>query len=359
MSGVPSPGRVRWPAEWEPQEAVWISWPLSPEIWPGNLPRLQERFGELAALLSRHVTVRINAAGASHGLVRLAIERNRAERERVELFDHPTNDVWCRDHGAMFVTREDGGLAVTDWKYNAWGGKFPPWDLDDAVPAAMARSLNLPVYSSRLVLEGGAVEGNGRGLILTTESVLLNENRNPNWSRQEVEAELRRLLGAERVFWLARGIEGDDTDGHVDDFCRFYAPDRLLLAVEPRREDPNHAILEENRERLGDLRTAEGGRVDVRELPMPERLTATDWRLDRLPASYANFLISNGSVIVPVFGQPANDDRALGIIRECFPGREVVGIDARDFVYEGGAIHCLTQQQPAGVRELSSVIPRA
>jgi agmatine deiminase len=193
------------------------------------------------------------------------------------------------------------------------------------------------------VLEGGGIEGNGAGLLLTTEAVLLNPNRNPDWTREEIEAELRRLLGVSRIFWLARGIEGDDTDGHVDDFCRFYAPDQVLLAVESHRDDPNHGILEENRERLRDLR------VEVRDLPMPDRLEVAggDWRLERLPASYANFLITNGAVIVPVFGQPRNDDRALGILRECFPGRAVEGIDARDFVYEGGAVHCLTQQQPA------------
>ena len=344
-----TPGGVRWPAEWEPQEAVWLSWPLSEALWPGRLSHLQDRFAELAGVLSSYVTVRINAAGEHHGEVRSLVERHRAEMERVEIFDHPTNDVWCRDHGGIFVTVGDGRLAVTDWKYNAWGGKFPPWDLDDAVPAAMARSLALPRNTSELVLEGGAIEGNGDGVLLTTEAVLLNGNRNPEWTRNQVEEELRKMLGVSEIFWLARGIEGDDTDGHVDDFCRFYARDRVLLAVDPRRDDPNHAILEENRERLQDLRTKEGARCEVRELPMPERLTISDWRLDRLPASYANFLITNGAVIVPIFGQPANDDRALGILRECFPGRAVVGVDACDFVYEGGAIHCLTQQQPIGV----------
>lgn len=347
MTSESKASEVRWPAEWEPQEAVWLSWPLSPESWPGRLAELQERFGELAAVISRYVRLRINAARESHAAVYKTIQRRGGEMAGVELFDHPTNDVWCRDHGGIFVTHRDGGLAITDWKYNAWGGKFPPWDLDDAVPSAMARSLGLPSRSSPLVLEGGAIEGNGQGLLLTTEAVLLNPNRNPGWSRESVEAELYRLLGAERVFWLAQGIEGDDTDGHVDDFCRFFAPNRLLLAVEPRREDPNQAILAENRERLQDLRTVDGACCEIVELPMPERLTASDWRLERLPASYANFLITNGAVIVPVFGQAANDDRALGILRDCFPGREIVGVNACDFVYEGGAIHCLTQQQPA------------
>lgn len=350
MSQGAGSGRMRWPAEWEPQEAVWLSWPLNPGIWPGRLAELQERFAELAAVISRYVRVRINAAWESHAAVCKTVQRRGAEMDRVELFDHPTNDVWCRDHGGIFVTDQGGGLVVTDWKYNAWGGKFPPWDLDNAVPAAMAHSLGLPSRTSELVLEGGGIEGNGQGLLLTTEAVLLNPNRNPGWMREDVEAELKRLLGVDRVFWLARGIEGDDTDGHVDDFCRFFAPNRVLLAVEPRQSDRNHLILEENRERLQDLRTVDGERCEVVELPMPERLSAADWRLERLPASYANFLITNGSVIVPVFGQPENDDRALGILRACFSGREVIGLNACDFVYEGGAIHCLTQQQPAVVR---------
>jgi len=334
----------RLPAEWEPQEAVWLSWPLNPETWPGRLGHLQERFGELAALISRYVTVRINAEGGSHPQIQDSLRRAGADPTNVELFAHPTNDVWCRDHGPIFIKATDGsGVAIADWTYNAWGGKFPPWDLDDAVPAEVAESLSLRRFSSSLILEGGAIEANGVGLLLTTEAVLLNPNRNLDWSREQIDAEIGRMLGIERVFWLARGIEGDDTDGHVDDFCRFYAPDKLLLAVESHLDDPNHAILEENRERLQELR------FEIRELPMPDRLAVTtgDWRLDRLPASYANFLITNGAVIVPIFGQPANDDRALGIIAECFPGRKVEGIDARDFVYEGGAVHCLTQQQPS------------
>jgi agmatine deiminase len=296
----------------------------------------------LAALLARFVPVRINAAAEAHGGIFRHLRDAGADLGRIDLFAHPTNDVWCRDHGPIFVTAPTGGeLMVTDWAYNAWGGKFPPWDLDDAVPAAVAESLRLRRSASPLVLEGGAIEGNGAGLLLTTEAVLLNPNRNPDWTREGIEAELRRRLGIREVFWLGRGIEGDDTDGHVDDFCRFCAPDHLLLAMETHPEDPNHAILRENRERLDALG------LTVTELPMPDRLTVGVWRLERLPASYANFLVTNGAVIVPVFGQPKNDDRALGILRECFPGREVAGIDARDFVYEGGAIHCLTQQQPS------------
>ncbi|MCA9247213.1 MAG: agmatine deiminase family protein [Planctomycetales bacterium] len=345
-----SPAAPRMPAEWEPHERVWISWPLNPETWPGRLPRLQQRFAELTALLSRYVPVAINAAKGAHDAVRAALAAAAVDRQQVALFDHPTNDVWCRDHGPIFVQTANGQPAVTDWRFNAWGGKFPPWNLDDAVPQRVAESLALPRFASSLVLEGGAIETDGAGLFLSTEAVLLNANRNPEWTRAQIEAELARLLGARQVCWFPHGIEGDDTDGHVDDFCRFIGPQRLVAAVESNPADPNYRVLCENRERLDDLRTEDGGRFEMIELPMPAPLAATDWRLERLPASYANFLITNHAVIAPVFNQPQLDRQALGILGEVFPERDVIGFDARDFVYEGGAIHCLTQQQPAVIR---------
>ena len=198
-----------------------------------------------------------------------------------------------------------------------------------------------------MILEGGAIEGNGEGLVLTTEAVLLNPNRNPGCTKAGVEAEMHRLLGTTHVFWLGCGIEGDDTDGHIDDMVRFVNPEAVVSIVEPDARSPHYRALAENNERLQDLRTPSGHQVEVIPLPMPQPLVAQDWRLEQLPASYANFLICNGSVIVPIFMQPREDDRALGILREAFPGRRVVGIDARRLVIEGGAIHCITQQQPA------------
>ena len=336
---------LRWPAEWEPQEAVWISWPHRDDLWQGGLAELQERYVQLAAAISAHAQVRINAAESLHAGIRMQLQRGGVQNFR--LYNHPTNDVWCRDHGPVFTRRQDGTLQVADWQFNAWGGKFAPWDLDNGIPALIAQSLSLPRLESGMVLEGGAIEGNGGGLLLTTEAVLLNPNRNPHLDKAAVEAELRRMLGVEQVFWLGKGIEGDDTDGHIDDMVRFVNAEAAVSIVEPDPHSPHYRNLAENNERLQDLRTPAGHRVEIVPLPMPEPLVAHDWRLEQLPASYANFLICNNAVIVPVFMQEKNDDRALGILRECFPGKQVIGIDARRLVIEGGAIHCITQQQPA------------
>lgn len=345
MTPTPLSGNdLRWPAEWEPQEAVWISWPHREDLWQGGLSELTERYAALCAAIAEQAEVRINAASALHPGIEALLRRSGVRRFR--LFDHPTDDVWCRDHGPIFVQRRKGGMQVADWEFNAWGGKFEPWDKDNAVPEHIAASLELPLLSSSYFLEGGAIEGNGAGLLLTTEAVLLNPNRNPGVTKQELEAELHRMLGTSSVFWLGKGIEGDDTDGHIDDMVRFVAEDAVLSITEPDPHSPHYRNLAENNERLQDLRTADGHRVEVIPLPMPQPLVAKDWRLEQLPASYANFLICNGAVIVPVFMQPREDDRALGIIRECFPGKKVIGLDARRLVLEGGAIHCITQQQP-------------
>ena len=338
--------RLRWPAEWERQEAVWISWPHREDLWQGGLHELLDRYAELAAAIAPHAQVRINAAAKLHRLIGTRLEKAGVQNYR--LYNHPTNDVWCRDHGPVFVRRQDGSLQVADWQFNAWGGKFAPWDLDNAIPARIAESLRLPRLESSMVLEGGAIEGNGEGLLLTTEAVLLNPNRNPGAGKAAVEAELRRMLGVKEVFWLGKGIEGDDTDGHIDDMVRFVNAEAAVSITEADPHSPHYRNLAENNERLQDLRTPAGHRVEIIPLPMPEPLVAREWRLEQLPASYANFLICNEAVIVPVFMQERNDDRALGILRECFPGKQVVGIDARRLVIEGGAIHCITQQQPGG-----------
>lgn len=342
MSGA----QLRWPAEWEEQEAVWLSWPHRADLWQGGLEELTERYAELAAAIAAEAEVRINAAAPLHAGIAELLHRRGVERFR--LFDHPTNDVWCRDHGPIFTRRADGGMQMADWQFNAWGGKFAPWDLDNAIPECIARSLSLPRLCSPLFLEGGAIEGNGEGLLLTTEAVLLNPNRNPGKSKAEVEAELHRMLGTTHVFWLGKGIEGDDTDGHIDDMVRFVNAEAVVSITEPDPHSPHYRNLAENNERLQDLRTPTGHKVEVVPLPMPKPLVAKDWRLEQLPASYANFLICNGSVIVPIFLQEKEDGRALGILRECFPKHRVVGIDARRLVIEGGAIHCITQQQPRG-----------
>lgn len=332
---------LRWPAEWEPQEAVWISWPHRDDLWRGGLGELATAYARLAAAISPHAEVRINAAAHMHPALHSALAGC-----RYRLYDHPTDDVWCRDHGGIFVRRSDGGLQVADWTFNAWGGKFPPWEHDNEIPRHMAASLGLPRLSSSVILEGGAIEGNGEGLVLTTEAVLLNPNRNPHLTRADIEAEMHRLLGCSSVFWLGQGIEGDDTDGHIDDMVRFVHAEAAVSIFEPDPHSPHYRNLAENNERLQDLRTPSGRRVEIIPLPMPRPLIQHGWRLEQLPASYANFLICNGCVLVPIFMQDKEDDRALGILRECFPGKQVIGFDARLLVLEGGAIHCITQQQP-------------
>lgn len=336
------------PAEWSPQEAIWLSWPCNKESAPETHVLLQEKFGEIASAISQFQKVRINAAGEWHKRIHESIAAQRGDMENVELYEHPTNDVWCRDHGPIFVKhRETGALAITDWPFNAWGGKFPPWDLDNLVPQRIARALDLPRFASPMILEGGSIEVNGAGLLITTEAVLLNKNRNPEWSRQDIEAELKKMLGIKSIFWLKSGIEGDDTDGHIDDITRFIREDVVITVMEKRENDPNHRVLRENREHLEDLRTVNGSRVEVLPMPMPAPLTPSGgWRLDRLPASYANFLILNDAVLVPIFNQGKRDRNALGFISECFPGRKILGLECADLVFEGGALHCISQQQP-------------
>lgn len=338
------------PPEWSPQEAVWLSWPVNdPRHWGGAKQTvIWEKFAEIAAAITRFETVRINAPADDHRRIADACNRARAVPERVELFDHPHNDVWCRDHGPLFVRRPaDGEVAVTDWGFNAWGGKFPPWDLDDAIPARIAAALQLRRFTGGMILEGGAIEVNGAGHLLTTEAVLLNPNRNPALNRAEIEQLLRDGLGVREILWLRQGIEGDDTDGHIDDLARFVDERTIIACVERDRRSPNHRVLEENLAKLRGF-TGPGGRAfEVVEMPLPEACEVPGWRLPVLPASYVNFLIVNGGVLVPTFRQGRNDDRALGLIRELFPGRQVVGIDCLDLVEEGGTLHCISQQQPS------------
>jgi agmatine deiminase len=338
------------PAEWAPQEAVWLSWPVDdPRHWGGaKRDLMQAKFAGITAAITRFEPVRINAPGADHAAIRARCDRARAVPERVQLFDHPHNDVWCRDHGPIFVKhRNTGEIAVTDWEFNAWGGKFPPWDLDNAIPSAIAAALGLRRFPGGMVLEGGAIEVNGAGQLLTTEAVLLNPNRNPHLTRSEIEERLISTLGVREILWLRQGIEGDDTDGHIDDLARFVDPTTILACTERDPHSPNHPVLVENLRALRSFTGPDGKPFEVVEIALPEACEVPGWRLPLLPASYVNFLIVNGGVLAPTFRQPRNDDRALGLLRELFPGREVVGIDCLDLVEEGGTLHCISQQQPA------------
>ena len=234
-----------------------------------------------------------------------------------------------------------GEVAVTDWEFNAWGGKFPPWDQDNAIPSRIAASLGMRSFKGGMILEGGAIEINGAGHLLTTEAVLLNPNRNPQLNRGQIEQRLRSSLGVSEIIWLKQGIEGDDTDGHIDDLARFVDPRTVVACVDRDAASPNRKILADNLARLRSFP------FEVVEIPLPEACEVPGWRLPILPASYVNFLILNGGLLVPTFRQRRNDDRALGLLRELFPNREVVGIDCLDLVEEGGTLHCISQQQPA------------
>jgi len=346
---TPSDLGYRMPAEWEPQEAVWFSWPPPvSEDRPQGSERLERVFATLIAAAARYQRVRINAPGGRHAAIQERLREADAELAQVELHEHPNDDIWCRDHGPLFVKhRETGRVALTDWGFNGWGGRFGPYGLDDTIPSRIAETLGMACFEGGMILEGGAIELNGLGQLLTTEAVLLNPNRNPDLSKDEVEARLRAFLGVREIFWLGEGIEGDDTGGHIDDIARFVDDRTLVISRERDGRRANHRILEENRERLEGFRLPDGSRPEIVELDLPEACLAPGWRLPVLPASYVNFLILNGAVLVPVFGQGKADRQALGLLGELFSGREIVPVEALELVREGGAIHCISQQQPA------------
>jgi agmatine deiminase len=333
------------PAEWAPHQATWISWPHNLDTWPGVLEAAEASMALAVAALAPAETVRINVLGADHE-ARVRSRLGPLGDSPAVVFHHfPTNDAWCRDHGAIFVRNAAGRLAAVDCGFNAWGGKYPPWDLDDAIPAQMAAVLGVPRFAGGLILEGGSIDVNGAGTLLTTEQCLLNTNRNPGMSRAEIEERLRMLFGVRQILWLGDGIAGDDTDGHVDDITRFVAEDIVVTVIEPNPADPNHAPLADNLARLRAMRLPDGRPLNVVELPMPHPV-----ELDgvRLPASYGNFYIGNEAVLLPAFDQPG-DELARRILADCFPARRIVPIRANELVVGLGAFHCLTQQLPAAV----------
>jgi len=331
------------PAEWESHMATWLSWPRPEGIsFPDSFDRVMPALRAMIEALIESEQVCINVFNDSHEAEVQSVLRG-LPVEGITFYRVPTNEPWCRDHGPIFLTRDlEPRLAVVDWDYNAWGNKYPPFDLDDVVPTRLAQILNVPAFYPRMILEGGAIDVNGAGALLTTESCLLNPNRNPNLRREEIEQRLRDFLGVREILWLGDGIAGDDTDGHVDDLARFVSERTIVTVVEDDRHDENYAPLQENLARLREMKIC-GRSIDIVTLPMPKRIVREGLRL---PASYANFYIANSCVLVPIFADPA-DELALSILRECFPGRRVVGIDCRELIWGLGTFHCLTQQQPA------------
>ena len=332
------------PAEWEPHEATWISWP-QPECnsFPGSYDRVIPTFVKMAEALAESEIVRINVSGADQEKTVRKLLRS-CPPERVEYFHIPTDEPWCRDHGPIFVKRDKSPkLAVLNFGFNAWGYKLSPFDEDNAVPPAIAKALGLPIFNfEHFILEGGSIDTNGQGTLLTTESCLLNPNRNPTLDRTAIEKKLRDKLGVKKILWLGDGIEGDDTDGHVDDITRFVGPSTVITAVEEDEHDPNFEPLQRNLDRLHTMRLADGEPLHVLTLPMPTRIMREG---QRLPASYANFYIANSVVLLPVFNEH-NDAWAVSALHEAFPTRRIVPIDCRELIWGLGAFHCLTQQQP-------------
>jgi agmatine deiminase len=331
--------RLRLPGEWEPHRATWLAWPHNRETWPGVLERLPSTWAEIARQLRLDEEVRILVRDGAEA-VEVASRRDLGGGLPLSVVEVPTDDAWVRDFGPLFAERPDGSPVATCWRFNAWGEKYPPWDLDAAAGRLISRAAGLPAVELDMVLEGGAVDANGRGMLLAAEGSLLDRNRR---DRQAVEEELERHLGASHVIWLSGAIAGDDTDGHVDTVARFVSERTVVAAVEENPADANYRPLRDNLERLRSSADRDGARLEVVELPMPDPVTRDG---ARLPASYANFYIANAAVLVPVYRSP-RDAEALGILRELFPEREVAGIDCTDLVVGLGSIHCMTLQEPA------------
>ena len=342
-SQIPAALGYRMPAEWEPHAATWLSWPRREGIsFPDSFDRVMPALRAMVEALIESEQVCISVCNGAHEAEAREVLRG-LPLERITFYAIPANEPWCRDHGPIFLTRDrEPSLAVVDWDYNAWGNKYPPFDLDEVVPTRVAEILKLPVFYPRMILEGGSIDVNGSGALLTTESCLLNKNRNPNLSRRQIEQRLCDYLGVREILWLGDGIAGDDTDGHIDDLARFVSERNIVTVVEENRDDENYEPLQDNLVRLRKMK-AGGGKLDVLALPMPKKMIREGLRL---PASYANFYIANTCVLVPTFADP-NDEAALSILRGCFPDRRVIGIDCRELIWGLGTFHCLTQQQPA------------
>ncbi|MDD5110616.1 MAG: agmatine deiminase family protein [Patescibacteria group bacterium] len=333
----------RMPAEWEPHEGTWMAWPHNLSHWPGKFEPIPKVYAQIIRALtqSEPVFLCVNDAEAERE-ARRCFEEGGVTLGAVEFVHIPTNASWSRDHGPMFV-RTPEGWAVLDWDYNGNGDKWKPYDLDDAVPTKVAELLELPVLIPGVVLEGGSIDVNGKGTLLTTESCLLNPNRNPRLNREQIEGYLREYIGVTNILWLKEGIAGDDTDGHIDDLARFVNPTTVVCPLTQDTADADYAILQQNYRDLQKMRDQDKRPLTVVPLPTP---TPVVYKNERLPASYANFYIANTVVLVPTFNCP-QDAQALAILQRFFPNRRVIGIDCVDLVWGFGTLHCSTQQQPA------------
>lgn len=336
----------RFPAEWEKHSATWLSFPHKEASWPGKIESIYAPYLLFIKALTEGEQVCINVLdNKMKEQVAAMLQSSLVNMDKISLFVHPTNDAWCRDHGPAFLvnpTQEKHKKIVVDWGYNAWGGKYPPYDLDDNIPTKIANHYNLPVFYPNIVMEGGSVDFNGKGTVLTTTACLLNKNRNPHLTQEQIETYLQNFYGIEQILWLGDGIVGDDTDGHIDDITRFVNEDTVVTVVESNKNDENYEILQENLKLLNKMRLLNGKQLNVIELLMPEPVICED---QRLPASYANFYIGNAAVIVPTY-RCKQDEIALNILEKCFTDRKVIGIDSTDIIWGLGSFHCLSQQEP-------------
>lgn len=355
MTETPRQQKFRMPAEWAPHAATWIAWPHNAEDWPNKFQPIPWVYCEIVRHLSREedVHILVNDVAAERRAMQM-LRRQGANLARLHFHVWKTDRVWLRDSGPIFLRDDKGQVGVTNWRFNAWA-KYPNWHNDDQIPERVAELYAMPSFAPvvtladgtehRLVLEGGSIDTNGEGVLLTTEECLLSDvqQRNPGVSREQLEQAFGEYLGIEQTIWLHRGCAGDDTHGHVDDVTRFVGPNTILTTVESNTADENHLPLADNLQRLREARNLRGESFEIRTLPMPAPVIFEN---QRLPASYANFYIANGLVLVPTFNDP-NDRIALNTLAECFPDRTVTGIHCTDFIWGLGALHCMTQQEPA------------
>lgn len=340
------------PAEWEKHDATWLSWPHKEASWLGKIEKIYDVYAQFVKILATGEKVCINVNDkamqmkAEHHLNQAGVNLS-----HVQFFLHPTNDAWCRDHGPAFLLRSsiEQPKVIVDWHYNAWGGKYPPYDLDDQIPTLIARHYGIPCFHPAIIMEGGSVEFNGEGTVLTTKSCLLNPNRNPGYSQRQIEHTLMQFYGVDQVLWLESGIEGDDTDGHIDDLTRFVNEDTVVTIIAHHVDHPDYHILKANVKALESMRLMNGQHLNMIELPVPKPYFEQG---QLLPCSYANFYISNAAVIVPTFEDP-HDERALNILATCFQDRPVIGLNSKDIIWGLGSFHCLSQQEPALPLELT------
>ncbi|MBN2479789.1 MAG: agmatine deiminase family protein, partial [Parachlamydiales bacterium] len=343
MDKTPKELGFRMPAEYEKQTAIWLTWPKDPKTWPDRVKIVQDIYIQIIDVVSSFQIVNLLLDDEKQLQVVLKkLQEAIVNLSNVKFHIIKTVDAWIRDYGPTFVISEDS-LGMINWTYNAWGNKYEELKKDNSVPLKIFEEMNyLKIFDPKIVLEGGSIEVDGQGTVIVTEQCLLNKNRNPNLSKAQIEKNLCDFLNVKKVIWLKSGIVGDDTDGHVDDITRFVLHKTVVTCVEKNQNDKNHKVLAENLKILKSSTDANSKSFDIIELPMPEMIYANK---KPLPASYANFLITNEAVLVPIFNQK-NDERALKILKEIFTNRQVLGFNCEDVVWGLGAIHCLSQQQP-------------